>query len=140
MGATETSLRWAVYHWLFTDSFEVLLLSGTEDKVDSKNDVNTLFEKVRFQLRLLPEWLLPHGFSLDKDMPYMLIKNTENQSTFHGRAPTENVGRQLRVAAIIYDERAFAPNGGYKQHTALSQTSKSLIAVSSVGGRTSSLM
>lgn len=135
MGATETSLRWATYHWLFSESFEVLLLSRTEDEVDSKNDVNTLFEKVRFQLRLLPEWMQPTGFNLDRDMPYMLIKNPDNQSTFHGRAPTENVGRQLRVAAVIYDEHAFAPNGGHKQHTALSQTTKSLIAISSVGGR-----
>ena len=65
----------------------------------------------------------------------MLIKNPENGSTFHGRAPTENVGRQLRAAAVIYDEHAFAPNGGYKQHTSLSQTSKSLICLSSVAGR-----
>lgn len=135
MGATEIALRWAVHNWLFRESFEVLLLSRTEDEVDSKNDVNTLFEKVRFQIRLLPEWMLPDGFSLDKGMPYMLIKNPENESTFHGRAPTENVGRQLRTAAIIYDEHAFAPNGGYKQHTSLSSTSKSLIGLSSVGGR-----
>lgn len=135
MGATEVALRWAVHNWLFKDSFEVLLLSRTEDEVDSKEDVNTLFEKVRFQMRLLPEWMLPDGFSLDKGMPYMRIKNPENGSTFHGRAPTESVGRQLRVAVILYDEHAFAPNGGYKQHTSLSQTSKSLIGLSSVGGR-----
>lgn len=135
MGATETALRWAVYNWLFKDGFEVLLLSRTEDEVDSKNDVNTLFEKARFQLRLLPQWMLPEKFNLDKDMPYMLIKNPQNGSTFHGRAPTENVGRQLRVAVVIYDEFAFAPNAGYKQYTALSQTSKSIICISSVGGR-----
>lgn len=135
MGATEVALRWCVHNWLFKPSFEALLLSRTEDEVDSKNDVNTLFEKIRFQLRLLPEWMLPEKFNLDKDMPYMLIKNPENGSTFHGRAPTENVGRQLRVAVAIYDEHAFAPNGGYKQHTSLSQTTKSLIGLSSVAGR-----
>lgn len=135
MGATETALRWGIHNWLFRDGFEALLLSRTEDEVDSKKDVNTLFEKIRFQLRLLPEWMLPKGFDLSRDMPYMLIQNPENKSTFHGRAPTENVGRQLRVAWIHYDEYAFAPSGGYKQHTSLGSTSKSLVSVSSVGGK-----
>lgn len=135
MGATEWALRWSTYYWKYRESFEVLLLSRTEDEVDSKKDVNTLFEKVRFQMRLLPEWMLPDSFSLDKDMPYMIIQNPETKSTFHGRAPTENVGRQLRVALVHYDESAFAPNGGYKQHTALSQTTKSVVDISSVAGR-----
>ncbi|MEK7856082.1 MAG: hypothetical protein AAB288_08330, partial [Acidobacteriota bacterium] len=125
----------SVYNWLFMESFEVLLLSRTEDEVDSKKDVNTLFEKVRFQLRILPEWMLPTKFNLDRDMPYMLIQNPETKSTFHGRAPTENVGRQLRVTVAFYDEGAFAPNGGYKQHTSLSQTTKSQVWLSSVAGR-----
>ena len=135
MGATEAALRWSVHNWLFKESFEVLLLSRTEDEVDSKNDVNTLFEKVRFQLRLLPVWMIPEKFNLDRDMPYMLIKNPANASTFHGRAPTENVGRQGRATCVFYDESAFAGNGGYKQHTSLSQTTKSIIDISSVGGR-----
>jgi hypothetical protein len=135
MGATEWALRWAIYYWKYRDTFQALLLSRTEDEVDSKKDVNTLFEKVRFQIRLFPEWMLPEGFDMNRGMPYMLIENPENASAFHGRAPTENVGRQLRVAVVLYDEKAFAPNGGYKQHTSLSQTSKSLVDISSVAGR-----
>lgn len=135
MGATETGVRWGLHKWLFRAGFEMLLLSRIEDLVDSGKDMGTLFEKVRHQMRLLPEWMLPKGFSLEKDMPYMRITNPVNGSTFHGLAPTKSVGRQHRVTVVWFDEFAFVDGGGWLQSTSLSQTSKSLIYVSSVAGK-----
>lgn len=135
MGATETGVRWGVHNWLFRTGFEMLLLSKVEQEVDSGKDINTLFEKIRFQLRLLPDWMIPKGFSLDRDMPYMRITNPVTKSTFHGRAPTKSVGRQLRVTVVWFDEVAFVEGGGNMQATSLSQTTKSLIGVSSVAGK-----
>jgi hypothetical protein len=135
MGATETALRWAVHRWRFCQGFSALLLSANEDLVDSQKNENTLFEKVRFQLRLFPEWFLPKNFDILKDMPYMNIQNRENHSALHGYAPTKNVGRQSRATVVIMDEYAAWQFDGFPQHTALSATSKSLIALSSVQGK-----
>ncbi|MDQ3257484.1 MAG: hypothetical protein M3R15_26970, partial [Acidobacteriota bacterium] len=134
MGATVCALDWCVKQWLFRPHFSVLLASATEDLVDSKKDPDTLFEKVRFQLRLTPSWMLPAGFNLQRDMPYMNIANEVQGAVFSGQAPTENVGRQRRRTVVVADEFASWPGGGYKQDESLSQTSRSIIKLSSVKG------
>jgi hypothetical protein len=136
MGATETALRWAIHNWRFRPGFSAILLSANEDLVDSKKNENTLFEKVRFQMRLFPTWFLPKGFDLIRDMPYMNIENKAINSALHGYAPTANVGRQSRATVVLLDEYAAWQFGGFPQHTALSATSKSLIPLSSVQGKT----
>jgi hypothetical protein len=135
MGATETALRWMLKHWRYRPDFYAMPLSANEDLVDSKKDPGTLFEKMRFQLRLLPGWMLPVGFSLGKDMPYMQLVNPENGSVIQGDAPTANVGRQRRVTFVLKDESAAWSNGGYQQHTALSRTANTICDVSSVQGK-----
>jgi len=135
MGATETALRWAIHRWLFSQGFSCILLSANEDLVDSKKNQNTLFEKLRFQLRLFPSWLLPAGFNLNSDMPYMSIVNPTNNAAFLGYAPTPNVGRQSRATCVIKDESAAWQFGGLPQHTSLSATTKSQIDISSVQGK-----
>jgi hypothetical protein len=135
MGATETALRWMLKHWRYRDNFYGMPLSANEDLVDSKKDPGTLFEKLRFQLRLLPSWMLPKGFSLSKDMPYMQLSNPENGSILQGDAPTANVGRQRRLTFILKDESAMWPNGGFQQHTSLSRSSNTIVDVSSVQGK-----
>ncbi len=126
-GATVGFLDWAVHKWLHVAGFAAFLVSATEDLVDSKKDLNTLFEKVRFQLRLTPSWQLPEGFSLLRDLNYMNIANPENGATITGGAPTENVGRQKRATVVLADEFQGWPNGGFKQNMALSQTAYSVI-------------
>jgi hypothetical protein len=126
-GATVGALDWLVKCWLFVPGFSAFLSSATEDLVDSSKDPNTLFEKVRFQLRLTPSWMLPKGFNLLRDMPYMNIANPDNGATIGGGAPTANVGRQRRATVVLADEFQSWPNGGFQQSTALSQTSYSVI-------------
>jgi hypothetical protein len=135
MGATEFALRWMLKHWRYRPDFYAMPLSANEDLVDSKKDPGTLFEKLRFQLRLLPTWMLPKGFSLEKDMPFMQLVNGENGSIIQGDAPTANVGRQRRQTFVLKDESAAWPSGGYQQHTALSRTVNTICDVSSVQGK-----
>lgn len=135
MGATEIALRWMLKQWRYRRDFYGMPLSANEDLVDSKKDPGTLFEKLRFQMRLLPEWALPKKFNLDRDMPYMQLANSENGSVIQGAAPTERVGRQRRMAFVLKDESASWDSGGYKQHTALSRTANTLCDVSSVQGK-----
>ncbi len=135
MGATVGALNWIVKQWLFRPHFSAMLVSATEDLVDSKKDPDTLFEKVRFQLRLTPSWMLPKGFDLNRDTPYMNIANDETGAVISGTAPTANAGRQRRRTFVLADEFAAWPYGGYPQHTALSQTTRSMVKVSSVQGK-----
>lgn len=126
-GATVGALDWCAKHWLFVSGFKAFLSSATEDLVDSKKDPDTLFEKVRFQLRLTFSWMLPKGFNLLRDMPYMNIANPENGATITGGAPTENIGRQRRATVVIADEFQSWPGDGHKQRTALSATAYSVV-------------
>lgn len=135
MGATETALRWMQHQWLFREQFTGLILSLNEDLVDSKKDPGTLFEKLRLQMRLLPQWMLPDDFNLHGDMPYMMLANPVNGAVLQGDAPTPNVGRQRRATFVLADEFAAWANGGYPQHTAVSRTTNTFCAVSSVQGR-----
>lgn len=134
MGATVGWVCWDVKQWRFRDGFTSLLSTVDEDLVDSKKDPDTLFEKVRFQIKLLPEEMLPRGFELARDMPYMNIENAENHSVITGEAPTENIGRQRRRTVALFDEFASWRQGGYPQHTSASQTVPSIFKVSSVKG------
>jgi hypothetical protein len=135
MGATETALRWVLYNWLYGNNFRALILSANEDLFDSKKDPDTLFEKIRLQLRMLPKWMRPTGFSLERDMPYMSFANPDNKSVIIGDAPTGNVGRQRRATFVLRDEFAAWPHGGFPQHTALSKTSNTNCSLSSVQGK-----
>ena len=99
-----------------------MLTSATEDLVDSKKDPDTLFEKARFGIKLFPEWMLPVGFDVNKDLTYMNIANPANDAVITGSAPTAKVGRQRRRTVVLMDEFASWPFGGYPQYTALSQT------------------
>ena len=135
-GATETSVRWGVYHWLNTLGFSMLLSTRKEDEVDSKQNQNTLFERMRFQIRLLPAWQYPKNFDVQKSMlGTMKLANPENGNTMLGEAPVENMGRGGRVTCAFLDEPAFWPFGGYPQERSLSQTTDSIIKCSSVAGR-----
>jgi phage terminase large subunit len=107
--------------------FSAFVVSAIEDLVDSSKDPDTLFEKIRFQLRLTPSWMLPKGFNLLRDLNHMNIANPENGATITGGAPTENVGRQRRATVVVADEFQGWPNGGFKQNIALSQTAFSII-------------
>ena len=122
MGATETFLRWMWHNWKYRPAYIGMTLSANEDLVDSKKDPSTLFEKLRFQTRMVPPWMLPVGFIPDRDMPFMMMENPENRSVIIGDAPTSNVGRQRRATNVLGDEYATWPFGGYPQYSALSRT------------------
>lgn len=135
-GATEVMTRWGLHNWLFVNGFSMLLSTRKEDEVDSKKNQNTLFERIRYQIRLLPKWQLPDGFNPDKNMlSAMMLANPANQNTLIGEAPVENMGRGGRVTCAMLDEFAFWQFAGYPQFRSLSQTTDSILMPSSVAGR-----
>lgn len=135
MGATWEKVGWAVKHWLFVEHFSVLFGSITEDKIDRVGELDTIFEKIRFFLRMLHPKMLPAGFSHTRHSTFMHVLNPANGALLVGEAPTPNFGRSGRYSAILFDELAFWSARGNPQWTAASQSSRSKICFSSVNGK-----
>jgi hypothetical protein len=135
MGATLGWLLWATWCWLFRDNFRALVASANVKLVDKTDDPDTLFAKVRFALELHPPQLLPEGFILARDAPWMNIANPANGSVISGQPPTADAGRQKRATCVLKDESAAWRFRGIKQARALSHVSNSIFDVSSVQGK-----
>jgi hypothetical protein len=98
-----------LHMWLFVPGVTFLLGSRSEDYVDAKDSMNSLFGKLRFMIRKLPWWMVPAGYKEGKHAPFMSISNPANKNKITGEAPTQNFGRGGRVTAIFLDELAFWP-------------------------------
>lgn len=134
-GATELIVRWGLHCWIYRVGFSMLLSSRSEDEVDTKKKQGTLFERARFQLRLIPSWMRPDGFDIEKGLlPDKLIAHP-NGNALVGQAPVENMGRGDRVTVAVFDEFAFWRFAGYPQARSMSQTTDSIIMPSSVAGK-----
>lgn len=135
-GATELFVRWAVHNWRFMRGFSVLLSTRKEEEIDTKKKQGTLFERCRFQIRRLPNWMQPKKFSIDRDLlPDKLITNPDTGNAIQGEAPVERMGSGDRVTCALFDEFAFWRFGGYPQFRSMSQTTDSIFMISSVGGK-----
>lgn len=134
MGATVVALLFFVWCWLYVAGFAALLSSRNEVLVDSAKDPDSLFEKLRFTIRLLPLWMRPAGFNADK-IPFGMVANPANGATISGSAPTSGVGRGGRKTVVLFDEFQKYPQSGYPQYTASSQTTLSIIALGTPEGR-----
>lgn len=137
VGATDVTRTWLLHGWRFRQGFSALLTSRNQDEVDKVGNMSTLFERLRFQLRMLPAWQLPKGFDWRNHATFMRLINPENDATLIGSAPTSDLGRSGRYTVAIVDEGASLDEskGGWAQHTALSQSTRSQIWISSVKGR-----
>lgn len=107
MGASWLLLAIADHHLLFRENAEIGLVSRVENVVDSKGNMDTLFEKIRYIHRHLPPWMLPRDL-VDR---YMYIANKDLNSAISGESTNANVGRGGRKAIYIVDEAAAIPNG-----------------------------
>ena len=128
----------AVYNWLFATKeqpFTALFGSRKEEFVDVRGDVSSLFEKMRFMILRLPQWMLPNGFNVKEHCTYMKIINPVTGSTIRGESSNENFGRGGRNTIIILDEFAAFPGGGYVAWTSCSESTRTRLAVSTPLGR-----
>ena len=108
MGATWMFLGNDFYDWLFeTERIETRWGSRKEQYVDTKGDMDSIFEKIRFIAQNLPSWMLPKGFSLQEHSNNMRFINPATGSIISGEATNENFSRGGRKRRIRYDEFAF---------------------------------
>ncbi len=106
MGVSWMVLYVFQHEWQFEDGADFRVGSRKEEFVDKLGDIDTLFEKVRFNILKQPKFLLPKGFSLDdkKYSSYMKLINPVNGNAIIGESANEDFGSGGRRRALLMDE------------------------------------
>ena len=108
MGVTWMLLAVFLYRWLFfNESF--LLGSRKEELVDKIGDMDTHFERLRYMLNKLPDWMVEACGYDRRNSGYLKIFKTTGASLI-GESMTPEFSRQGRYKAILLDEFAFVDN------------------------------
>lgn len=111
MTATFSSL--ALLQWLAQfHGVSSIITSKTLEDVDKVDDMNTPFERLRWQISKQPNWLLPPGFDKTpfKHHNKKHLINFQNGGQIAGIAPTGTAMRQARALIWLADEFAFVEN------------------------------
>jgi len=110
MGASWMLLTVFEWFWHFKDGQSFLLVSRNEDYVDKTGNPKSLFWKIDFIHKHLPNWLLP-----PMTRTKLRLTNDENGSTIDGESTTGDVARGDRRTAIGLDEfAAFEVDSSYR--------------------------
>ena len=112
MGITWMLTWLTLYEWLFHNR-KSLIVSRTADEVDKKGDINSFFERLRYMIRMLPQWLLPNWFSKNDGTDYnkyMLVTNPENNASIAWESASSNAWRWWTYDFAFLDEMAFMPD------------------------------
>jgi len=96
------------YLWQFHEISSVIT-SKTEDDVDRIGDMNTPFEKLRWQIELMfkqAPWMFPQGFDIGDEscMKQKLIASPGGRGQIAGLAPRGKAMRQARALIAFMDE------------------------------------
>ncbi len=110
MGASWMLLTVFEWFWHFHDGQSFLLVSRNEDYVDKAGNPKSLFWKIDFIHKHLPNWMLP-PITRTK----LRLTNDDNGSTIDGESTTGDVARGDRRTAIGLDEfAAFEVDSSYR--------------------------
>ena len=111
MGASWMALYALQHQWLFINGSDFKLGSRKEEYVDRPGDIDTLFEKLRFNLSKMPAFLMPKDFDWAKHSTYMKLVNPMNGNSMVGESMNVNFGSGGRRKAILMDEFAKVDKG-----------------------------
>lgn len=109
MGVSWLVLAIFTWGWLYR-GWDLRVGSRTRDYVDKGGDMSSLFEKIRYMLQRLPEWMIPPGFNMKRGTSTNAaarLLHPVNGNTIIGEATSPNFARGGRSKAILYDEFAF---------------------------------
>lgn len=106
MGISWSICGVVLWYWMFRDGFLAHLGSKKEDDVDRSGDIRSLFEKLRYCVRELPDWLRPYQFDWKKHSMFMRLINPMNNNAITGESSNRDFGRAGRYSLIILDEFA----------------------------------
>jgi len=103
--------------------------------VDLLGDMAALFPKIRYTLRRLPPWMLPHGFTLGGENDnHARIINPVTGSVIKGESNNQYFGTSGRFRAALFDEFSKWDHTDEAAWQACSDTTDCKIAVSSANG------
>lgn len=106
VGVSWTLALYALNRFLFVPGFKTTLASYEAAKVDHLGDPDSLFEKIRIAMDMLPRWQLPQGWDVARHDNFMRLVNPENDNTIVGEVG-RNIGRGGRSTLLIADEAAY---------------------------------
>lgn len=106
IGFTWMAGGYAIHHWLFVPGFKTTFGSRKGEYVDRIGDPDSIFEKMRMIVRMLPAWMRPPGFNPSLHDNHMLMMNPYNENTIRGEGGDE-MGRGGRSSLYFIDEAAF---------------------------------
>ena len=104
-GISYVILGYMLHRWRFRSGWIGGVGTMTLDDLDSKDDPNSLLEKLRIMLRMLPDWMLPAGFDWRKHSVSKKLINPENGAVIAGDIGP-NMGRSGRSSFYLGDEFA----------------------------------
>lgn len=90
--------------WLcYFKNCNILMGSRKEEEIDKKGDLDTPFEKIRFNVRRLPPFLRGSTFDPEKHLGYLLLQNPDGGQIV-GESANPEFGRGGRSLLTIFDE------------------------------------
>lgn len=128
IGFTWLCCAYATHAWLFRKGFGCGFGSRKLELVDELGNPKCIFEKIRFLISNLPEWMRPRDYTTG----WCKIINKDNGATITGEGG-DDIGRGDRQSMYFVDEAAFLERS-QKVDAALSQTSRCKIWVSTPNG------
>lgn len=132
VGLTWLNVVAQLHSWLFVSGFKGAFGSRKEMLVDRIGDIDSIFEKARFVIQHLPEWMLPKGFDFKQHSHHCKLINPANKNSITGESGS-NIGRGGRSTVYDLDEAAFVQYP-QKVDAALSNNTNSVIYTSSANG------
>lgn len=132
MGVTWLCMGFGVWGWAFVPGIKISYGSRKEALVDRMGDPDSIFEKGRMIIDMLPAEFKPASYSPRKHAPHLKIMNPENGATLTGEAG-DNIGRGGRSSVYFKDESAFYERPE-KIEAALSQNAEVKVDVSTPNG------
>ena len=136
MGASWLFVYVFQWLWQFGDpGNDFLIGSRKREFVDEIGNLDTLFEKIRFNLRKQPYFLMPPGFDWKTHDNFMRLVNPKTGSYIKGESCNVYFGSGGRYKSCLLDEFSKWDNKDFSAWKSLGDTTRSRFPVSSANGK-----
>lgn len=123
------------WFWQFHKGFAFHIGSAKQDKVDILGDKSSIMEKIRCNIRMQPQFLLPsREYKLSDNTAFLKIFNPTFNSQITGESANPEFSRSGRYSAVLFDEFAFWQND-YEAWSAASDSTPCRLAISTPYGK-----